>query len=206
MRPLPRVLALTDGDACRREDFPVKVAALASAGSPLAIVIRAPDEPAAVRLAWLDRARALVAPTEASLFAHADPALGRLAGTHGVHLRSGDLPPGDARRVHPGAWLGVSVHDQAGARRAFDEGADFVIAGHVFDTPSHRERPARGLDWLAALTAGVAGPVFAIGGITAARVASVRQAGAWGVAAIGALIGSDDPARAAAAFVEEIAA
>ena len=45
-------------------------------------------------------------------------------------------------------------------------------------------------------------PVIAIGGVTAARIGELRDAGAWGVAAIGALWRAADPAAAALAMLE----
>jgi len=44
-------------------------------------------------------------------------------------------------------------------------------------------------------------PVIAIGGITAGTAAAVRDAGAWGVAAIRALWAADDPYAAAMALL-----
>jgi thiamine biosynthesis protein ThiS len=85
-------------------------------------------------------------------------------------------------------------------RAALAEGADFLIAGSVFHTPSHPERSPAGLGLVKEAAAGAA-PVIAIGGITPERSAEVIAAGAWGVAAIRALWDADDPAAAARAFL-----
>jgi thiamine-phosphate pyrophosphorylase len=47
-------------------------------------------------------------------------------------------------------------------------------------------------------------PVIAIAGITAARVAEVFAAGAWGVAVIGAVTASDDPRLATRELVRAV--
>jgi thiamine-phosphate diphosphorylase len=201
MRPLPRTFAVTDRAICERDDFPVRAAAIASGGPAVALLIRAPDASTARQLEWLDRARALVRPPEAALFAHGDPALARAAEADGVQLRLGDLSPQDARPVLGSGWIGVSVHSLEDALEAFARGADYVVAGNVFETTTHPGRPARGLQWLGALAA-LPRPVIAIGGVTAGRAALARQAGAWGVAAIAALWHADDPAAAVADFLE----
>ena len=66
--------------------------------------------------------------------------------------------------------IGRSVHDTAGACAAADAGASYVLASHIFDTPSKDGTPGRGLGWLSELAAAVAVPVIALGGITVERV------------------------------------
>jgi thiamine-phosphate pyrophosphorylase len=87
------------------------------------------------------------------------------------------------------------------ARAAGAGGADFVVFGPVFDTPSKRAFGAPvGLDALAQVTHAVTLPVVAIGGLTASRVASILQAGAHGVAVVAAILEAHDPCAAAAAL------
>ena len=62
------------------------------------------------------------------------------------------------------------------------------------------EHPGRGLAFLEQV-APLGLPVIAIGGITAARAKEVRDAGAYGVAAIAALWRTGDPAAAALALL-----
>jgi thiamine-phosphate pyrophosphorylase len=75
------------------------------------------------------------------------------------------------------------------------------VVGNVYSTPSHPDRQPAGLDLVrGAAELGV--PVIAIGGITPGRIAAVRSAGAYGVAAIRALWHAPDPAAAARAMLE----
>jgi len=195
MKPLPRLLAPTTDALCRAPDFAARAAALASVGAEVALVVRMPAAPAAELAAAAERMASLTRSTGAGFLVHARPDLARALGADGVQLRGADLAPADVRRWCPG-WLGVSVHGREAAERAIGEGADFLVAGNVFTTASHPERPARGLDWLAALC-GLGRPVFAIGGVTRERAGGLLRAGAWGAAAIGALWQSADPAAAA---------
>jgi thiamine-phosphate diphosphorylase len=188
MRPLPRLFAVTTDSICRAADFGVRAAAIAAAGSAAAILVRAPESTTAQLAAF------------AAVVVHARPDLARAVGADGVQLRAGDLLPADARRVLGRGWVGRSVHSVEEAEAALSEGADYLVAGSVFETPSHPEHRGRGLEWLAGITAlGV--PVIAIGGLTSARAAAARDAGAWGVAVIAAVWQADDPAAAAAALL-----
>jgi|ERR1700687_1539846 len=120
----------------------------------------------------------------------------------GVHLPANSFSPADARcLLGPGALVGASTHSLVEARAAADAGADFIIFGPIFDTPSKRAfGPPVGLDALAAVTRAVTVPVFAIGGITSERLAGVHQHGARGIAVIGAILEAPDPTAAAAAL------
>ncbi|MGH7559762.1 MAG: thiamine phosphate synthase [Gemmatimonadales bacterium] len=200
MRPLPRLLALTTDALCRSPDFGVRAAAIAATGPAVGIVVRAPGSTAAQHAAFAERVAALCRPPEASLLVHARPDLARAVAAQGVVQRRTDLSPGDARAVAGTAWIGASVHSADEAREAVDDGADFLLAGNVWETASHPGRPAKGLGWLEGITA-AGRPVFAIGGVTADRAAEARAAGAWGVAAISAAWEAADPASAAAALV-----
>ncbi|MDX2193170.1 MAG: thiamine phosphate synthase, partial [Gemmatimonadales bacterium] len=133
------------------------------------------------------------------------PDVAALAEADGVQLARGDLRPADARALVPGALVGASVHSADEARAAAAEGADYLLAGNIHETASHPGRPAAGLALVeAAARTGL--PVIAIGGMTPARAADARQAGAWGVAAIGALWHAPDPHGAALAFLDALLA
>ncbi|HYD48025.1 MAG TPA: thiamine phosphate synthase [Terriglobales bacterium] len=120
-------------------------------------------------------------------------------GADGVQLPQRSFAPQDARALlGPDKWIGCSTHSAAEVQQAFAGGADFVVFGPVYDTESKRRYgPPLGRDALAEVTARRLGPVVAIGGVTAARVAELRDAGAAGVAVIGAVLSAADPAAAA---------
>jgi len=124
------------------------------------------------------------------------------AGADGVHLPINSFTPADARRLlGPKALIGASTHSLAEARAAAGGGADFIVFGPIFDTPSKRPfGPPVGLRALAEVARNVSLPAVAIGGINAERVEVVRQHGALGVAVVSAILQAVDPRTAAAAL------
>ena len=108
----------------------------------------------------------------------------------GVHLRTSSLPTGIARQLlGPDRLIGVSTHSQEEVLRAEGEGADFVVLGPVFDTPSKRMygRPL-GLQVLENTCRATRLPVYAIGGITPEHVPKLQSLGAYGVAVISSIL------------------
>lgn len=116
----------------------------------------------------------------------------------GVHLTTTSLPASIARQVlGPGRLIGVSTHTRAEVQAAIDEGADFIVFGPVFSTPSKAPYgPPVGLDALRAVRAVVKLPILAIGGIKPTNLEQVLAAGADGIAVISAIISADDPTAA----------
>jgi len=127
-------------------------------------------------------------------------------GADGVQRTHDSLPIAALRRIARAPFvIGASVHSEVEAKDAADTGADFIVFGPVYDTPSKRRYgPPQGLATLARVAAAVARPVIAIGGITPDRVAEVTAAGAAGVAVISAILGADRPADATKAFLDAL--
>lgn len=91
------------------------------------------------------------------------------AKAHGVHLPAEGLPVDRVRANTPrGFRVGVSTHAISEALRAIGDGADIVLIGPIFDTPSKREiGPPLRPEALAGLprAAEHETEVFAVGGI-----------------------------------------
>jgi thiamine-phosphate pyrophosphorylase len=194
MRPLPRVHAFTDHTILSAPDFGIRAAAIAAGGAAVALHARDRGCPGAGLAASTLRMVALARPPEAAVFVSGRPDIAAASGAQGVQLGAGDLSPADARRVLLHGWVGRSVHSLDEARVAVEEGADFLVVGSIYETPSH-PGPAVGTG-LVREAARLGRPVIAIGGITPERVPELKTAGAYGVAAIRALWQADDPAAA----------
>ncbi|HWN56019.1 MAG TPA: thiamine phosphate synthase [Methylomirabilota bacterium] len=127
-------------------------------------------------------------------------------GADGVQRAGTSLPVSALRAISPSGFLiGASVHDIDEARAAAAEGADFLLFGPVYDTPSKRQYgPPQGLAALERVSAAVNTPVFGVGGVTPERVGEVTRAGAAGVAVIGAILAAERPADAVKAFLDAL--
>ena len=124
-------------------------------------------------------------------------------GADGVHLRADSLSVAAARRLlGADRLIGVSAHSVDDVARAESDGADFAVLGPVFETPSKREYgPPIGLRALEEAGRRCRLPIFAIGGMTVARVAEVRGAGAYGVAVVSAILSAASVESAARQFL-----
>jgi len=201
---VPVVHAVTDDDVLAREDALDRLRAVMRAlGARGALHLRGPHTPAA-RLFGL--AVPLVAEQQRSgawLVVNDRVDLALAAGAHAAQLTSRSLTVRQARALAPVRTLrlGASVHDANEANFAAKDGADWLVAGHVFETPSHPGAPGRGLGLIRGILASAAAPVIAIGGIVPAHVAMLVAAGAHGVAAIRGIWAAEDAAAAAAEYL-----
>ncbi|MDB4893270.1 MAG: hypothetical protein JWL61_5125 [Gemmatimonadetes bacterium] len=107
-----------------------------------------------------------------------------VSGARGAQLTSHSLTAGDARRIAPKLALGASVHDVDEGKAAAQAGADWLVAGHVFATPSHAGQGQRGVEWVKSLVSATEVPVIAIGGVRADHASMLKAAGVYGVAVI----------------------
>jgi len=117
----------------------------------------------------------------------------------GVHLGESSMPVPFARSLL-GAQriIGVSTHSLEGACKAQREGADFIVFGPVFFTPSKADYGApQGLTALRKIVAKISLAVYAIGGIKLENLPEIQKVGSRGVALISAIMSADEPSQAA---------
>jgi thiamine-phosphate pyrophosphorylase len=195
-----KALYVTDRAGIGTERFERLLASLA--GTPaLTVQLRERDAADAGVLLQARRARDTLG-ASVPLFVNRRLDLALAAEAAGVHLPSSGLPLRAVRRHTPrGFRIGVSVHSVGEARDAISAGADLVVLGPIFDTPSKREfGPPLGpaaLDDLPPLSEH-ASDVYAIGGIDAARLDEVasRRERVSGVAGIRMFQEAADPRAA----------
>ncbi|HEY2865938.1 MAG TPA: thiamine phosphate synthase [Pyrinomonadaceae bacterium] len=122
------------------------------------------------------------------------------AGADGVHLTSTSVRADVIRgSVSPGFVIGVSTHSIDEVRQAADTGADLIVFGPVFDTPS--KGVSVGLEALSDAVRGAGDvPVLALGGIDRGNYHDVLARGAAGFAAIRFLNDLQNLARLRAEF------
>lgn len=108
------------------------------------------------------------------------------AQAHGVHLGRQSMPAELVRTLAPSEFVvGVSCHTLAESLAAQAGGADYILLGPIFATPSKlRYGPPLGLAKLREVTSQLSIPVFALGGVSASRAVLCLQNGARGIAGI----------------------
>jgi thiamine-phosphate diphosphorylase len=124
-------------------------------------------------------------------------------GAAGVQLGARGLPVALVRERWPGLLIGASVHDVAAARAAVDGGADFLLAGTLWETASHPGRPGSGTAWLRRIPE-PGRPVIGIGGVTAERAAELRAMAVHGAAVVRAIWEADSPEAALDEFLARL--
>lgn len=168
-------------------------------GGVRAVQLREKDLPAAALYPLALELRTLTHDFGARLLINDRIDVALAVGADGVHLGGHSLPIAAARALlGPQRLIGVSTHRRDELHTAAASGADFVTFGPIYPTPSKLPfGPPLGVAALAAACSCPPLPVFALGGITAARLAELRSAGCGRVAAIGAILHTDDPSAAA---------
>lgn len=191
-----KALWVTDRGAIGDERFLRVLDALA--GAPVSVELRETSGTDRERL-WLARAARERLGPEVPFYVHRRFDVALAAGASGVHLPANGLPPSRVRAGTPrGFRIGVSTHSPAEAREAIAAGADLVVIGPIFDTPSKRAFGAPlGLAALDALppAASHGSEVYAIGGISEERLPELDpyRERISGVAAIRLFQDSADP-------------
>lgn len=203
MREALRLYLVTDPVLCPGPTLVAQVRA-AVAGGVTMVQIRDKD---ATRADRVGQARAVIdalAGTGVPVIVNDDLEAAIAAGADGAHIGQGDGSVAVARaRLGPGKILGLSCESVDLVRAARGTGVDYLGLGPVFATTTKTDHKTPiGFAGLARMVAASDVPVVAIGGLGAAHVASVRAAGADGLAVVSAICGRPDPEAAARSFFE----
>lgn len=177
--------------------------AVLAAGAPL-VQVRTKSDSDRTRLGHAELGCDAARATGALCLVNDRVDLALAVGADGVHVGNDDLPPEVARRLlGPDAVVGATCRDAEQARRAEAAGASYLGVGpaHVTSTKAGLPEPMgpRGIERVAAA---VDVPVIAISGVTAQNAPQLLDAGAWGVAVVGAVYRAPDPAAAVAELLE----
>lgn len=158
------------------------------------VQLRIKNEPDSVVLRLAIAAAALCKKHGARLIVNDDPLIALKAGADGVHLGLNDMPVAAARAIlGPGKLIGGTANTFADILLRVAEGVDYIGLGpYRFTTTKANLSPVIGLSGYITLMeqvkkAGIGTPLIAIGGITAADIPLLMQAGLYGVAMSGAM-------------------
>jgi len=206
MTTVPPLYLIADRQACGGRPLPDIVRAATAAGVRW-VQYREKSLTRRARYEEAVRLRLLTRETGAALIINDELDLAVAVEADGLHLGQEDLPLPVARRwLGAGRLIGVSTHTVDEARRAIDEGADYIAVGPIFATTTKAAaRPPVGCDAVRRVRAMTGIPLVAIGGITPENVGETIRAGAAGAAVISALCGAADVGATVAAFHRSIA-
>ncbi|ADI00191.1 thiamine phosphate synthase [Salisediminibacterium selenitireducens] len=123
--------------------------------------------------------------------------------TPGARESGGALHLPEQATAHSRA-VGRSVHSLEAALRCEEEGLSYLFAGPVYPPLSKETKATLGIRQFELICRSVRTPVIAIGGVEPHRIKALKEAGASGVAVIGAVFLSEDPARAACELRREL--
>ena len=114
-------------------------------------------------------------------------------GADGIHVGQEDMVADEVRRrVGEDMLLGVSVHTVEEARRAVENGADYLGLGAVFPTSTKTDVDQMSNETLKAICGAVDVPITAIGGINRGNILQLSGSGVDGVALVSAIFSAED--------------
>jgi thiamine-phosphate pyrophosphorylase len=171
-----------------------------------AVQLREKDLPARALLALARDLTELAGTYKAQVFVNDRVDVCLASGSAGVHLPAQGLPVGAVRGlVGADRLIGVSAHSADEAVLAEESGADFIVLGPIFETPSKRAfGPPIGLRELERARTRCRVPLFGIGGVTIDRVRDVVKAGGRGVAVVGSVMAAADVERASRELLDAL--
>jgi thiamine-phosphate pyrophosphorylase len=198
MQGLPRLYLIADVDTARRDNIDLVdvVRRFVVAGGRL-VSLRpgGADDKSVMELGR--ELSALLFSVRGIFLVHRRPDLALLLGAGGVHLPSRGLSRREVvRLLRPSAVMGRSCHDGDEVRRAGAQGETFVTLGPLFESVSKKGYgPGLGIDEFRAITDEAREmdlPVYALGGVLPENGAQCLEAGAYGLAVVGGILGADD--------------
>ena len=187
----PRLIAITEASVASGEQLLERTARLLAAARPGSVLVQLRDRQLPVR-ERLDLGRALRRLTQhydQPLAVNDRLDLALLLEADALHLGERSVLADDARRVWGNRFISRACHEP---ERATLSGADAVVLAPVL--APRKGAPALGPEGLRVARGRVgSGLLYALGGVDADGAPGCLEAGADGVAAIGAAFGGSDP-------------
>jgi thiamine-phosphate diphosphorylase len=182
---LPYIHAVTNSAAVRRSDFLETAVANMRALGPLgALHLRSSE---ITGRHFYELAEGLVEAQNATgcwLVINDRVDIAAAVGAKGIQLASHSLRVHEARAVTKDTPIGISIHSVDEAVEAEQQGASWVVAGTVFETPTHPGVPGERIVFITEVAKAIRIPIIAIGGVQPEHIPLLIAAGAYGVATI----------------------
>lgn len=117
--------------------------------------------------------------------------------SEGVHIGQDDMPADIARKIiGEDKILGVSASTVEEAKKAQEDGADYIGSGAVFPTATKDDADSVSKEELKEIVDSIDIPVVAIGGITLENAGSLKDTGIAGFSVVSAIMSADEPKEA----------
>lgn len=199
--PDPPLLVITDRKLAGGENRLLKIVEEALRGGCRWIMVREKDLPKEELTKLACGITGIAKDYGAAVVVNTDLEAAAKCNAAGVHLPWGLQIEEARRKIGREKLLGVSTHSLEEALEAERSGADYITLSPVFKPTSKQDtRKPLGLEKLREICLKVSIPVIALGGITEENASLCIEAGAAGVAVLGAVMASGNPKKT----VEEI--
>lgn len=166
----------------------------AVAGGVDAIILREKDLEKEALVSVAKKIKSIVKGSNTELIVNGDLSVAKAVKAHGYHVGFEQFCR-EERENYKGfnGKIGVSVHSLKEAKLALQNGADYLLAGHIFETSCKEGLEPRGISWLKEIIEGVDIPVIAIGGIHEKNLDRLQSIGLHGIAVRSLIMESREP-------------
>ena len=200
------IYVIVDPDHCGGRDIFTVAEATASAGAAV-LQLRHKDTSKSVVSTEAKAIAEICRENDTVFIVNDHPHVAAEVGADGVHVGQGDLSIAECREIlQPDQIVGKSNALLSEALASFDEGADYVAVGSIYETDTKSDTRPAGLSTLRAVSERVSVPIVAIGGIKADNIVPVAEAGADCVCVATAVTLAADPGDATRELVERFKA
>lgn len=138
------------------------------------------------------------------IIVHGRSDLASFTDSQNVQLPGYGLPLPLLKSQFPALSFGRSVHSYEEAIKAADDGAHWVLYGHLYETGSKTGLQPRGTEELGEIAAALSIPVYAIGGIKPKHLEGLSRLSVSGVAVMSSIFESVSPADAAKSYYDAL--
>lgn len=127
------------------------------------------------------------------IIVHGRPDVAVLTGINRVQLPSHGLPIPLLKKQFPTLTFGRSVHSFEEAQMAYQDGAAWLLYGHIFPSPSKVGLPPKGTEELFHIAKSIPLPTYAIGGIKPKHMIHLQNSPIAGMALMSAIFNAEIP-------------
>ena len=184
------IIVITNRSLCR-EDFPARIEKIALA-HPTAIILREKDLSEKEYKSLAAQVLEICNNHGVRCILHSFPEAAAELNCSALYMPLHRLSLLSSEERASFKVLGASCHSVEDAKEAERLGCTYITAGHIFDTDCKKGLPGRGLNFLKEVCQSVTIPVYAIGGISADKVALIRESGAKGACVMSGAMTCED--------------